>query len=260
MPDLLALLLVPVFAIVAPHKDELLWWKAMWKTPRHPMATRARPAGSCVPVAGHPLLRKAGLYGCIKPLRLGVMVMVATSSEHGLTSESLWNNSSDLLDVELLEWPTPPCTVGDSERLGPRMRDQGAQGWMDSKAKSTWWCAQRGHLLGVQRLVKAVPDADFYLLADADTQGPPHTPATPRARARVRTLPRLPPVRARARARARARPRPPPHPRPYPCPRHYPRPRARARPYPRPLACPRARQALTSGACMISEPYSLPAP
>ena len=192
MPDLLALLLVPVFAIVAPHKDELSWW-TMWKTPRHPMATRASPAGSCVPVAGHPLLRKAGLYGCIKPLRLGVMVMVATLREHGLTSESLWNNSSDLLDVELLEWPTPPCTVGDSERLGPRMRDQGAQGWMDSKAKSTWWCAQRGHLLGVQRLVKAVPDADFYLLADADTQGPPHIPATPRPRARVRTLPRLPP-------------------------------------------------------------------
>ena len=51
------------------------------------------------------------------------------------------------------------------------MRNPGAERWMRGKAHSTWWCAQRGHLLGVRRLLTMAPHADFFLLSDADTQG-----------------------------------------------------------------------------------------
>lgn len=96
--------------------------------------------------------------------------------EHGFMRQTSWNlsqPSSDLLQVEMLEWPTPPCTVGDSRRFAPRMRGSATTAWMRAKGRgnSTWWCAQRGHLQGVQRLVNTVPGADFYLLIDADTQG-----------------------------------------------------------------------------------------
>ena len=125
----------------------------------------------CVPAAGDPLLKKAGLYGCLTRLRLGVMMMVPNSGEHGRSHEGLWNQGSDLLVTTVVEWPTPPCTVGDSQQFAPQMGDAGTHAWMAGKSHGTWWCAQRGHLLGVQRLVKAVPDAHFYLLIDADTQG-----------------------------------------------------------------------------------------
>ena len=133
------------------------------------------PSG-CVSVGDDPLLRKAGMSGCLKPVRLGVMIMVPSLKEHGFMRQTSWNlsqPSSDLLQVEVLEWPTPPCTVGDSKHLAPRMRHAGATRWIQSKSRdnSTWWCAQRGHLQGVQRLVNTVPAADFYLLLDADTQG-----------------------------------------------------------------------------------------
>ena len=130
----------------------------------------------CVFVSDDPLLRKAGMSGCLKPVRLGLMIMVPSLNEHGIMRQTSWNMSqpsSDQLQVEVLEWPTPPCTVGDSKRLAPRMRGAAPTAWMRSKGRgnSTWWCAQRGHLQGVQRLVNTVPGADFYLLIDADTQG-----------------------------------------------------------------------------------------
>ena len=133
-------------------------------------------ASGCVPAGDDPLLRKAGMSGCLKPVRLGVMVMVPSLKEHGFMRQTSWNlsqPSSDLLQVEMLEWPTPPCTVGDSRRFAPRMRGSATTAWMRAKGRgnSTWWCAQRGHLQGVQRLVNTVPGADFYLLIDADTQG-----------------------------------------------------------------------------------------
>ena len=137
----------------------------MWPTARNPV---------CVPVGKHPLLTKAGLTGCVKPQRLGAMMMVASLKDHGLTRQTFWSHRqlrSSLLHVKVLEWPTPPCTVGDFVRFSPRMRHAGPEKWLRGKGRaSTWWCAQRGHLLGVQRLVSTIPDADFYLLLDADTQ------------------------------------------------------------------------------------------
>ena len=156
------------------------WWPDLdrwWPTTHDPVVAQAGAGGSsCVPVSKAPLLRRAGLSGCIKPVRLGVMIMVASSKDHGLMRQTSWDHtqlSSDLLQVEVLEWRTPPCTVGDSERLAPRMRSAGVAAWMRGKghSKSTWWCAQRGHLQGVQRLVNTVPGADYYLLVDDDTQG-----------------------------------------------------------------------------------------
>jgi len=155
------------------------WWPDLdrgWPTAHDPVVAQAGAGGSsCVPVSKAPLLRRAGLSGCIKPVRLGVMIMVASSKDHGLMRQTSWDHtqlSSDLLQVEVLEWRTPPCTVGDSERLAPRMRSAGVAAWMRGKghSKSTWWCAQRGHLQGVQRLVNTVPGADYYLLVDDDTQ------------------------------------------------------------------------------------------
>ena len=67
------------------------------------------------------------------------------------------------------------------------MADKPSQAWLDAHAKGragvpSWWCAQRGHLAGVARLLEEAGSADFYLLLDADTQ------VFPQALARLLTL------------------------------------------------------------------------
>ena len=81
-----------------------------------------------------------------------------------------WPRSQGMCLTQLV-WRTLPCETGDTSHV-PQMATPGAQLWLDSKVRSknsTWWCAQRQHLLGMISLVRVSPSANWYLTIDADT-------------------------------------------------------------------------------------------